>query len=338
MKNWLWINTAPDISDTVWKQRFSHIKAAGIDAILPEIFNNHVAAYQSNHLPIISPWLEQILPLAHQAGLEVHAWTHMMCCNIPEIYEQHPEWYVVNGKGESAADNPAYVDYYKFLCPSRPEVHEFLQRRIAELATYDTLTGIHLDYIRFPDVILAADLQPKYNIVQDREYPQYDYCYCEVCRADFVTQYGIDPTTLENPSTDAHWRQFRYDLISKLVNEILVPPIHAQNKTATAAVFPNWQHVRQEWSTWNIDAVLPMLYHGFYQEDLQWITQCSIDGVRSLPNNTPLYSGLYIPDLEPAELGLAIKAAMAGKAGGVALFSANAMNDIHWQTLAQTRY
>jgi hypothetical protein len=34
-----------------------------------------------------------------------------------------------------------------------------------------------LDYVRYPDVILGADLQPKYNIVQDTELPEYDYGY-----------------------------------------------------------------------------------------------------------------------------------------------------------------
>ena len=38
------------------------------------------------------------------------------------------------------------------------------------------LTGIRLDYIRQLDVILASGLQPSYGIVQDREYPEYDYC------------------------------------------------------------------------------------------------------------------------------------------------------------------
>ena len=31
--------------------------------------------------------------------------------------------------------------------------------------------------MRYPDVILGADLQPKYNIIQDKELPEYDYDY-----------------------------------------------------------------------------------------------------------------------------------------------------------------
>jgi carboxypeptidase C (cathepsin A) len=39
----------------------------------------------------------------------------------PDVIRDHPDWYNVNAKGESAVDKPAYVDYYKFLDPARPE-------------------------------------------------------------------------------------------------------------------------------------------------------------------------------------------------------------------------
>ena len=44
------------------------------------------------------------------------------------------------------------------------------------------LESVHLDYVRFPDVILGADLQPKYGIVQDKELPEYDYGYHPIAR------------------------------------------------------------------------------------------------------------------------------------------------------------
>ena len=160
-KNWIWM--IPNLQTPVdeLKRNFAAIRKAGIDAILPEIFNSRKAHYASKHLPVEDNWLEKILPLAKAEGLEVHAWMWCMPCNIEEIQQKHPEWFSVNGKGESSLDKPAYVDYYKFLCPSRPEVHKFIQTRVSELAQYDDLDGIHLDYIRYPDVILAETLQPK---------------------------------------------------------------------------------------------------------------------------------------------------------------------------------
>jgi uncharacterized lipoprotein YddW (UPF0748 family) len=185
LKNWAWISTNLKLTDYEWQTMFARMRRAGIDAILPEIFDSQQAYYASRHLPVGEAWLERILPLAKQEDLEVHAWMWSMPCNIPEIQTDHPEWFCVNRNGDSCLDKPAYVDYYRFLCPSRIEVQDFIQRRVEELACYDELDGIHLDYIRYPDVIIAEALQPKYNIIQDREYPEFDYCYCEVCRGTF---------------------------------------------------------------------------------------------------------------------------------------------------------
>ncbi len=324
----------PNTSDDEWRRLLARLRQSGIQAILPEVVTNSAAAYASEHLPVRGPWLEQLLPLAAAAGLEVHAWMHAMPCNIPAVYQHHPDWYAVNGCGESTADKPPYVSYYRFLCPSRPEVQEFVGRRVRELAAYSELTGIHLDYIRFPDVILASALQPRYGLVQDREYPQFDYCYCEVCRRMFRDQTGVDPVALEDPAQDASWRQFRCDRISHMVREVLAPVARQAGKRVTAAVFPNWWHVRQEWHTWDLDGVMPMLYHSFYNEDLDWIGSRCREGVERLPAAVPLYSGLFVPALQPDQLAPAVRASMAGGARGVSLFASGSMSDAHWDAFA----
>ena len=334
-KHWTWFGPSERMTDDDWRRSLATMKASGIDAVLPEVFNNHEAHYGSAHLPVAEPWLERILPMAHAEGLEVHAWMHSMTCNIPAIYEAHPEWYNVNGLGESSADKPAYVRYYKFLCPSRPEAREFVARRVRELAAIAELDGVHLDYIRYPDVILAASLQPKYEIVQDREYPQYDYCYCEVCRRDFKEETGLDPKDLEDPSANEAWRQFRYDRITQLVNGQLIPEGRCRGKAMTAAVFPNWEHVRQNWYKWDLDAVLPMLYNRFYYEDVEWIGRECAEGVANLPSSVRLYSGVQVPRRDPAPLADMLKVSMVGGAAGLSLFSARSMSDEHWKVFAE---
>lgn len=335
LKHWIWMGTKMDTPDEEWQRLFARMKAAGIDAVLPEVVNSGGASYGSGHLPVRGECLEQILPLAREAGIEVHAWMHSMPCTVPEIVEGHPEWYGVNGRGESAATKPAYVNYYKFLCPSRPEVQEFVRTRVIELSEYEGLASVHLDYIRFPDVILASSLQPKYGIVQDREYPQYDYCYCEVCRAMFREQAGVDPLELEDPSANEEWRQFRCDRINHMVGEVLAPAARRAGKQVTAAVFPNWWHVRQQWFKWDLDAVLPMLYHSFYEEDIDWVKAQCMKGVELLPESVPLYSGLFVPALRPEQIPEAVRASIAGGAQGVSLFAAGSMSDEHWEKFAE---
>lgn len=331
--NWLWMRPEPGRSDDQWKEIFGKIRAAGIEAVLPQIFNSHEALFQIGlpGVPVKEPLLERLIPLAHEAGLQVHAWMWSMPCNIPEIIEKHPDWFAVNGKGEPAHEKPAYVDYYKFLCPCHPEVQDFVQARVEALGRIDGLDGIHLDYIRVPDVILAEGLQPKYGIVQDREYPEYDYSYSNYCREQFKAQTGIDPLTdLEDPSQNQAWRQFRYDAVSSLVNEKLVPVARRHGKKITAAVFPNWESVRQQWHKWDLDAFLPMLYQGFYNEDIAWIGEQVKAGLERLNNEKPIYSGLFIPHLSPEELPRAMEVSRKAGAAGICLFDYSSMSEGHW--------
>jgi len=336
-KHWAWIGTDVRTGAEEWKRRFSVMRQAGVAAVLPEVYNSRQAHFPSKRLPSKDDWLGTILPLAQAEGIEVHAWMWCMPCNWPEMREKHRDWFAINGKGESAAEKPAYVDYYRFLCPSHPEVRSFIAGTVRELAEIQGLTGVHLDYIRFPDVILAESLQPRYKIVQDREYPDYDYCYCSLCREGFRKKTGIDIGKEKDPAAIAAWKQYRYDLITRLVTKDLAPEARRRRKQITAAVFPNWQHVRQQWSRWKLDAVLPMLYHSFYRKDIDWIREQTETGIRSLQGKTRYYSGLFVPALKPGELRQAMEASFRGGAAGVSLFSAGAMTEEHWKAFREAR-
>jgi uncharacterized lipoprotein YddW (UPF0748 family) len=330
-KHWAWVTTNLDWSEDMWKERFALMRRAGINAILPEIYDGERAYYASPSLHGEQRWLENILPLAYGEGLETHAWMWSMPCSVERIRKEHPDWYAVNRKGESAAEKPAYVESYRFLCPSHPEVHEYLKTIVTELCQYDTLAGVHLDYIRYPDVILPKAIQPRYGLTQDREYPEFDYCYCDLCRRDFKAAEGTDPMDIEDPARDPAWRQFRYDRITHLVNDTLVQTVHSYKKAITAAVFPGWEMVRQEWPVWHLDAVLPMLYHTLYEEGVEWIRKETEKGVRLLAGRGPLYSGILVRRLSPDDLAKALEAALHGGANGVSLFHAQAMTDAHWE-------
>ncbi|HST12042.1 MAG TPA: family 10 glycosylhydrolase, partial [Terriglobales bacterium] len=265
-KNWVWVTLNPDRSAEEWKRLFATMRESGVRAILPEIYDGRNAYFQSRHLPMKTDLLGRILPLARAADLEVHAWMWSMPCMVPEIIQKHPDWYNVNAKGESAVDKPAYVDYYKFLDPGRPEVREWVQTTVKELAAIPDLTGVHLDYIRHPDAILPKGLWSKYNIVQDKVYPPYDYGYSAYERDQFKKKFGVDPITIGNgqvkdPVLVEAWLKFRLGMLVDLVNDHLVPAAHAKGKIITAAVFPGpsraREMVRQDWSRFQLDAFLP---------------------------------------------------------------------------------
>lgn len=334
-ERWLWMHPPLNLSDDEWLNQFIQIKQAGFKGIMVQVYASHKALYDNPYLPVEQDVLSQIIPLARETGLELHAWMWTMPNNNPLYAQEHPDWFVVNRAGKPAHTHPAYVSYYKFMCPNHPEVREFLRRNVAFLASISGLAGVHLDYIRMPDAILAEALQPRYNLVQDREYPEYDYCYCARCREGFKALTGKDPLIdLPDPTADSQWRQFRYDSVTSLVNEVLASAIHAGGKIATAAVFPNWESVRQQWTQWDLDAFFPMLYHNFYNADIQWIGW-QINHFRSLlPSSKRLYAGLFVPSLLPDELMASELEALQHGADGVSMFDYAALTAEHWVKLS----
>ncbi len=333
MKNWAWYSPEKVKSSKETIFFLKKLKSAGIDAILPNVYNSWSAQYQSKHLPSSSSWLEETLPLAKDIGLELHAWIWTMPCNIKEIQKTHPEWFVVNRNNVSALEKPAYVNYYNFMCPNRDGVKNFILKNVEELCQIKDLDGIHFDYIRFPDVILTKKLQNKYKIVQDKEYPEYDYCYCSVCRSQYKKLTGIDPLEIEDPQNDKEWLQFRYDSITNFINHSLVPVVKKYSKTATAAVFPNWKDVRQEWAKWAVDAVMPMLYNKIYNKGNDWIKDSIVDGVKSL-KEVQLFSGLQTGPFSADELIKAMETSFNAGANGVSLFNANNISKAQWKALS----
>ncbi|MBZ5498036.1 MAG: hypothetical protein LAP85_16665 [Acidobacteriia bacterium] len=316
LKNWAWMRGGIKSMDD-WRRKLAEMRAAGINAIL---ISGSADFYRT------------AIPVVRQEGLEIHAWIFTMMRG--EHVKTHPEWYAVSRKGVSTAEKPPYVDYYRFMCPARDDVRQFLVGYVRELAEIGGLASVHLDYIRYPDVILPVALWPKYNLVQDKEYPEFDFCYCRVCRDRFKRQAGTDPLELQDPPSHRAWLQYRYDTITEVVG-LLANEVHAHKKQVTAAVFPTptiaRTLVRQDWVRWQVDAVLPMVYHAFYKEDVAWIERATRLGVDALGSRIPLYTGLYVPDLTPPDLGRAVERALAGGAQGVSLFQGNTLTPAHWE-------
>jgi hypothetical protein len=337
-----WLGGPGNATDSDLKAQFTDLKDKGIDGLM----------YSAGRDPEV---YKRIGKIARETGLKFYTWIPTLTQNNNP--DMKPEWYAVNGIGESAFDKPAYADHYHFVCPNRSEIYEYLDKLYGSIAEIPEVDGIHLDFIRFPDVILAKGLWKKYGLVMDREFPQFDYCYCDKCVSDFKAKSGIDIKAVKDPSQVEEWKQFRYDLITNLVNH-LADVIHSKNKEINAAVFPGPNSiarkiVRQEWDKWNIDAFFPMNYNDFYLEGTKWIGDMCREGVAALDDKKPLYSGLFIcPDpagksaeadpenhgLLPEELEAAIASSMENGAAGICLFTPDRMTEKDWEIFGQAIY
>ncbi|MCC9137877.1 family 10 glycosylhydrolase [Pontibacter silvestris] len=305
-KHWVWINPNHDDNEADLQKKYKQFYEAGIRGIFFE-------ADSEKHFRV-----------AKSQKMEAHRWMWTMNRGEKELLKAHPEWYARNRKGESCADQPPYVDYYRWLCPSREEVQQYLEEDVRNILSNDYVDGIHLDYVRFCDVILPVNLWENYNIEQTKELPEYDYCYCDVCRTKFKKWRGEDIKDIEYPEASLSWRLFRYNAVNKIVNRLAV--VANENKKAiTAAVFPTPEVarriVRQDWTNWNLTGVCPMIYHGFYKEDVRWIGDAVTEGVHFLAGRFPLYAGLFLPDFKSnLELQQGMEYALQNGASGISLF------------------
>ncbi|MDR6940959.1 family 10 glycosylhydrolase [Mucilaginibacter pocheonensis] len=304
MKNWIWINPNQKDTDNDLRTNYTAYKEAGITGIF---FENDS---------------ERHFRAAKAHGIEAHRW--IWTFNRAEMVTQHPEWYSKNRNGDSCADKPPYVQYYRWLCPSRPEVEQYLTDTVDKILAKDYVDGIHLDYVRYCDVVLPVNLWDKYKIEQTKELPEYDYCYCEVCQAKFKEQYGKDVKEIQYPEASLSWRLFRYGNIIRVVNSISAVA-HQHKKPITAAVFPTPEvarrNVRQDWTNFKLDGVCPMIYHGFYKEGVNWIGDAVAEGIHFLDGKFPLYAGLYLSDFNnDDEIRTGIQLALSNGASGISFF------------------
>lgn len=306
IKNWVWENPNRNAGDDELKQKYESFYEAGVRGMFFE-------ADSERHFRI-----------AKKAGLETHRWIWTMNRGEKELLESRPELYAISRNGKSCATDPPYVGYYRWLCPSKPETKAYLAEQSKAILEKDYVDGLHLDYVRYCDVILPVNLWDKYGIEQTRELPEYDFCYCDTCRENYKAQYGTDPLDMEFPSQSPSWRKYRYAQVNNIVNH-LADLAHSYDKPITAAVFPTPEVarriVRQDWTNWNLDGVAPMIYHGFYREPVPWIGDAVEEGLHFLCGKFPIYAGLFIPDFKTdEELEEGIKVAMKNGASGVSLF------------------
>jgi len=313
-KLWVWTGGA-NKTESDWDKELAGLKELGFYGVL-------VGGGK--------PVLEKAIPAAKKHGLEIHAWQWTMNRPGDQTALQHPEWYAVSREGNSCYDVRPYVDYYQWLCPTKPDVQEFVFNGMMEICDIEGLDGIQLDYVRYCDVILPEGLWSTYDLVQDHEMPEFDFCYCTDCRNQFKAEQGYDPLDLEDPSQDDKWKQFRYDCITNLVNKI-ADGVHQRGKEISASVFatPSLARmmVRQDWDKWNLDFVFPMIYYKFYAEDIGFMKRATEEGIRDLNGSKPLYTAFYLADKNKQEVSEAIELVKQTKANGMAFYDFGLLNE-----------
>ena len=251
---------------------FDRMAIAGINTVFLETLNSSYTIYPSQvapeQNPLVKNWdpLKAAIELAHERGMELHAWIwtfaavnqrHNEILNLPRNYlgpvlTKHPEWAMTDRRGNHFHHSSGKV----FLDPANPEVREYLQSIITEIATNYEVDGIHLDYIRYPFESSTGKM---------------NYGYSISARGQFRDKTGIDPARLTPDGVLwSEWTEFRTEQIDSFVAEVsqnlqqLRPEL-----TLSTAVFPierseRLSKIQQGWEKWVanewIDLLVPMTY------------------------------------------------------------------------------
>ena len=278
----LWVVRDSVTSPDKAREMVDYADSCGINTLFLQIRGRGDAYYKSYfvpgpeeypHIPYEFDPLDTVLTLAHNRGIEVHAWFNMYLTwsadtppkNQAHIVNEHPGWFMVSGDGISMADS--HIDSVRngysegrFISPAFEEVRTYLSRVITEVIVNYDIDGVHLDYIRFPGR---------------------NHDFSHRIRNRFISMYGVDPVDVVyngdtvDPKVEylQKWIEFKADQVDDQVRSIArrITMINKEIKLS-AAVKPSgieaYYEYGQNWMMWlNTDIVDFVVTMSYFQDD-----------------------------------------------------------------------
>jgi uncharacterized lipoprotein YddW (UPF0748 family) len=273
-------------------------RALGASDLFVQVYRGGRAWFDSTHADS-GPWqravaeqkvdpLAQLVLAAHTEGLRVHAWVNVLSLagnrDAPILRKLGKDAVHVDRRGRSILDFPdlelPYPDRATvrmgtpavWLDPGAPGVSDHLVATVAELMQrYPELDGVHLDYIRYPDVLPFSP--------GSRFQVGVDFGYGASTRERFEAETGLRAPRAARGGDDDAWDHWRRDQVTQLVTRIrevvtavrpdaeLSAAVSAYPERAYLSLFQDWRHWVEEGL---LDFAVPMLYsrddHLFRQE------------------------------------------------------------------------
>nr|WP_199326039.1 family 10 glycosylhydrolase [Nostoc parmelioides] len=279
---------------------FDRLAQAGINTIFFETVNAGYTIYPSKvapqQNPLIRGWdpLASGVKLAHERGMELHAWVwtfaagnqrHNELLNIPTNYPgpvlaANPDWANYDHQGQMIP----FGQTKPFFDPANPELRQYLLKLYEEIITKYKVDGLQLDYIRYPFQDPAAGRS---------------YGYGKAARTQFQQLTGVDPMKI-SPSQTQLWQQwttFRTQQVDSFVAQVSqMLRQQDRNLILSVAVFPlpeyeRVQKIQQHWEIWarqgNVDLIIPMTYAQdtvrFQTLAKPWITSTQLGSTLLIP-------------------------------------------------------
>ncbi|MFB3897178.1 MAG: family 10 glycosylhydrolase [bacterium] len=310
-----WVTTKPDMD---FNQACAEIKDTGAEKIWVLIESSPIDR------------IKLMVDIAHQHQLEFHAWTinnHVIHeKDVREVMDEHPYWLAVSREGYNTRQKLLWSKH-SWWCPDNKEYLAFYLDRVQQRVAETGCDGLHLDFIRYPDIFGFNNKQ----FVPRDEVPEYSFCYCLNCRGRFMREAGVDPIEVPlDPKSLVYqkWTQWRYQVIVDTVRQIRKQI--APNLKLSAAVFPTPElarkNVLQDWPAFadQLDHICTMIYaEKQWGKPITWVKEATELGLQEMKGKTKLYAGFgyAIEEMKPGELRQGIISAKEAGADGAIIYN-----------------
>ena len=275
--------------------------------------------------------------LERAAGrVRVHAWVNVLSlasnAEAPIVTELGRASVLADRQGRSLLDYPGYDvpppdrSYYRmgtpgvYLDPAAPGVAERLAATFAELLVrYPRLDGLHLDYIRYPDVLPF--------VPGSRFGVGLDFGYGEPTRLRFRDETGLEAPFGDRIGPADAWDDWRRDRLTALVHDVAVAARAARPGVSLSAAV--WAYadraylaLGQDWRRWLEDGLLDFAVPMAYTRDDR-LLRYQAQAFAGLPHGDRIWIGLgsWLFENTPERAVAQIELVRAAGAQAVSLFS-----------------
>jgi uncharacterized lipoprotein YddW (UPF0748 family) len=320
--------------DYLWVLRGALTSPASIDSIvarsvrmnvrglLVQVVGRGDAYYDSHLLPRAEALTSRsdrdpfahLVSRAHEEGLEVHAWMNCLLVwsgrkpprDARHVIRAHPEWVATLHDGRRMSRlGPKTLQRLRvegaYLAAAHPGVKAWVASIAAEIASRYAVDGIHLDYIRQPDVEVGYD---------------------PTTRARFAIESGVDPARMDvvppsrRAAVRAQWRAFQQRQVTGVVEAVRdsVSRVRGGVRLSAAVVSDTTRSeglTAQPWRTWVRTGLLDRVYPMCYAPSVQTVMNQLVVFGGELGPTQRVVPGLAVYNTSPATCAIKIKGARA---------------------------
>lgn len=264
------------------QQIIDHHKSANMNAIIFQVRQSGTAYYNSSY----EPWgyyagyndpgydpLAKAIELAHEKGIEVHAWFNVFQTSSTHpgspAYE-HPEWVCRDQNGIPMSS-------YRAISPGLPAVREYTIKVAMEIVKNYDIDGLHLDYVRWNEhtnnirksTVIESEISSLDGIISDEKLNQLTQNRSGRYLYDYLHPYS-EGIPNGYSSWEHWWRSSVTEFVSALHDSIQSVKPHVRLSAAVLGKYnwSGWQGygtVFQDGALWfnegYIDHIMPMHYH-----------------------------------------------------------------------------